>query len=132
MSEFTRVGVVGCGLMGSGMAGVWRSRRAQRSRVHFFNPVPVQRLVEAISTQLASESVTRQMTSFVEGVLGKTVVRARDRAGFVVNALLVPYPVSAVRTLESGVASAEGIDSTAAAVWCAAAPTRCGPCASST
>ncbi|MFJ2420501.1 3-hydroxyacyl-CoA dehydrogenase NAD-binding domain-containing protein [Streptomyces brevispora] len=100
--------------------------------MHFFDPVPVQRLVEVIPTQLASESVTRQMTAVAEGVLGKTVVRARDRAGFVVNALPVPSPVSAVRTLESGVASAEDIDSTAAAAWCSAAPTRCGPCASST
>ncbi|MFE7243020.1 3-hydroxybutyryl-CoA dehydrogenase [Streptomyces sp. NPDC057580] len=78
--------------------------------VHFFNPVPRQRLVEVIPTELTSPLVTDQVTSFAERVLGKTVVRARDRAGFVVNALLIPYLVSAVRMLESGVASAEDID----------------------
>lgn len=78
--------------------------------VHFFNPVPVQQLIEVIPTQLTSESVTEQVAVFGSDVLGKTVVRARDRAGFVVNALLVPYLVSAVRMLESGVASAEDID----------------------
>ncbi|MGW6460654.1 3-hydroxybutyryl-CoA dehydrogenase [Streptomyces sp. NPDC055078] len=78
--------------------------------VHFFNPVPVQRLVEIIPTQLTAPSVTDQVTAFAEARLGKTVVRARDRAGFVVNALLVPYLISAVRMLESGVASAEDID----------------------
>lgn len=78
--------------------------------IHFFNPVPVQRLVEVIPTQLTSPEVTEQVTAFVERTLGKTVVHARDRAGFVVNALLVPYLVSAVRMLEAGVASAEDID----------------------
>ncbi|GHG28523.1 3-hydroxybutyryl-CoA dehydrogenase [Streptomyces zaomyceticus] len=78
--------------------------------VHFFNPVPVQRLVEVIPTQLTAPEVTADVTAFIEGTLGKTVVLARDRAGFVVNALLVPYLVSAVRMLESGVASAEDID----------------------
>ncbi|MEU2506612.1 3-hydroxybutyryl-CoA dehydrogenase [Streptomyces sp. NPDC007863] len=78
--------------------------------VHFFNPVPVQRLVEVIPTQLTAPEVTADVTSFIERTLGKTVVLARDRAGFVVNALLVPYLVSAVRMLESGVASAEDID----------------------
>ncbi|MEU2509378.1 3-hydroxybutyryl-CoA dehydrogenase [Streptomyces sp. NPDC007863] len=78
--------------------------------VHFFNPVPVQRLVEVIPTQLTAPEVTADVTAFIERTLGKTVVLARDRAGFVVNALLVPYLVSAVRMLESGVASAEDID----------------------
>ena len=78
--------------------------------VHFFNPVPVQRLVEIIPTQLTAPEVTEQVTAFAEARLGKTVVLARDRAGFVVNALLIPYLVSAVRMLESGVASAEDID----------------------
>ncbi|MGW8762921.1 3-hydroxybutyryl-CoA dehydrogenase [Streptomyces sp. NPDC055815] len=78
--------------------------------VHFFNPVPVQRLIEVIPTQLTSPEVTDRVTTFAEAKLGKTVVRARDRAGFVVNALLIPYLVSAVRMLESGVASAEDID----------------------
>jgi 3-hydroxybutyryl-CoA dehydrogenase len=78
--------------------------------VHFFNPVPVQRLVEVIPTQLTATEVVDEVTAFVVQRLGKTVIRAKDRAGFVVNALLVPYLVSAVRMLESGVASAEDID----------------------
>ncbi|MFF0445994.1 3-hydroxybutyryl-CoA dehydrogenase [Streptomyces sp. NPDC004609] len=78
--------------------------------VHFFNPVPVQRLIEIIPTQLTTGSVTERVVAFAEDTLGKTAVRARDRAGFVVNALLVPYLVSAVRMLESGAASAEDID----------------------
>ncbi|WP_329236372.1 3-hydroxybutyryl-CoA dehydrogenase [Streptomyces sp. NBC_01460] len=79
--------------------------------VHFFNPVPVQRLVEVIPTELTAPEVAEAVTAFAEQGLGKTVVRAKDRAGFVVNALLVPYLVSAVRMLESGIASAEDIDS---------------------
>ncbi|MFE5858366.1 3-hydroxybutyryl-CoA dehydrogenase [Streptomyces sp. NPDC056500] len=78
--------------------------------VHFFNPVPVQRLVEIIPTQLTANAVTERVAAFATDTLGKTVVRARDRAGFVVNALLVPYLMSAVRMLESGVASVEDID----------------------
>ncbi|MFI6648068.1 3-hydroxybutyryl-CoA dehydrogenase [Streptomyces sp. NPDC050529] len=78
--------------------------------VHFFNPVPVQRLVEVIPTQLTAPEVVDEVTAFVGQRLGKTVIRAKDRAGFVVNALLVPYLVSAVRMLESGVASAEDMD----------------------
>lgn len=78
--------------------------------MHFFNPVPVQQLVELIPTQLTSEEVATRVTDFATQVLGKTVVRARDRSGFIVNALLVPYLISAVRMLESGFASAEDID----------------------
>ncbi|GAA2120803.1 3-hydroxybutyryl-CoA dehydrogenase [Kitasatospora saccharophila] len=78
--------------------------------VHFFNPVPVQRLVEIIPTQLTANAVVERTAAFAEQRLGKTVVRARDRSGFVVNALLVPYLLSAVRMLESGFASAEDID----------------------
>ncbi|MGW0935972.1 3-hydroxybutyryl-CoA dehydrogenase [Streptomyces sp. NPDC002666] len=79
--------------------------------IHFFNPVPVQRLVEVIPTELTASEVAEAVAAFAEQRLGKTVVRAKDRAGFVVNALLVPYLVSAVRMLESGIASAEDIDS---------------------
>lgn len=78
--------------------------------LHFFNPVPVQRLVEVVPTQLTADTVTEQVSAFAAERLGKTVVRARDRSGFVVNALLVPYLLSAVRMLESGFASAEDID----------------------
>ncbi|HKN99798.1 MAG TPA: 3-hydroxybutyryl-CoA dehydrogenase [Pseudonocardiaceae bacterium] len=78
--------------------------------VHFFNPVPVLKLVELIPSLLSSEETQRRADEFVTGVLGKTVVRSQDRAGFVVNALLIPYLLSAIRMFESGFASAEDID----------------------
>lgn len=78
--------------------------------VHFFNPVPVLRLVELVPSLLTSEETTRRAEAFVVDVLGKEVVRAQDRAGFVVNALLVPYLLAAVRMVESGTATAEDID----------------------
>lgn len=78
--------------------------------VHFFNPVPVQRLIEVIPTQLTADETVRRVSEFSTAVLGKTVVLARDRAGFVINALLVPYLVSAIRMLEAGVATADDID----------------------
>ncbi|MFE6699033.1 3-hydroxybutyryl-CoA dehydrogenase [Streptomyces sp. NPDC057718] len=78
--------------------------------IHFFNPVPVQPLIELIPTQLTATEVVDLTAAFAESLLGKTVIQAPDRAGFVVNALLVPYLLSAVRMLESGHASAEDID----------------------
>jgi 3-hydroxybutyryl-CoA dehydrogenase len=78
--------------------------------VHFFNPAPVQQLVEIIPSLLTSEQTTARVVDFAESVLGKTVVRAKDRAGFVVNALLIPYLLSAVRMFEAGHATAEDID----------------------
>ncbi|MGR7002203.1 3-hydroxybutyryl-CoA dehydrogenase [Yinghuangia aomiensis] len=78
--------------------------------MHFFNPVPVQRLVEVIPSLVTSDETTRRVEEFATALLGKTVIRSQDRAGFVVNALLVPYLLSAVRMLESGFASAEDID----------------------
>ena len=86
------------------------SRPEQVVGMHFFNPVPVQRLVELIPTQLTAAHVVTAVADFATGRLGKTVVQARDRSGFVVNALLIPYLISAVRMLESGFASAEDID----------------------
>ena len=77
---------------------------------HFFNPVPLLPLVEVTASLLTDERTARQAEEFIAGPLGKTVIRARDRAGFVVNALLVPYLMSAVRMVESGFASAEDID----------------------
>jgi 3-hydroxybutyryl-CoA dehydrogenase len=78
--------------------------------VHFFNPVPVLPLVELVpGLRTAPESLARARR-FVEERLGKQVVESPDRAGFVVNALLVPFVLSAVRMLESGFASAEDID----------------------
>ncbi|OEU86776.1 3-hydroxybutyryl-CoA dehydrogenase, partial [Streptomyces abyssalis] len=78
--------------------------------LHFFNPVPVLPLVELVPSLLTSEHTARRAESFVTQVLGKQVVRARDQSGFVVNALLVPYLLAAVRMVESGTASAEDVD----------------------
>jgi 3-hydroxybutyryl-CoA dehydrogenase len=78
--------------------------------VHFFNPVPVMPLVELVPSLATGATTVVRTTAFVTGLLGKEVVTARDRAGFVVNAMLVPYLLSAVRLLESGAASAEDID----------------------
>ncbi|MEJ8633001.1 3-hydroxybutyryl-CoA dehydrogenase [Streptomyces sp. MS2.AVA.5] len=78
--------------------------------LHFFNPVPVLPLVELVPSLLTAESTALRAQEFASEVLGKQVVRARDRAGFIVNALLVPYLLAAVRMVESGTASAEDID----------------------
>ena len=78
--------------------------------IHFFNPVPVLQLVELVSSLLTDPSVADRAEQLATGVLGKRVIRSPDRAGFVVNALLVPYLLSAVRMLESGFADAEEID----------------------
>ncbi|MGH3492055.1 MAG: 3-hydroxybutyryl-CoA dehydrogenase [Sciscionella sp.] len=78
--------------------------------IHFFNPVPVLKLVELIPSLLTSEDTAQVAAAFAGEVLGKTVIRSQDRAGFVVNALLIPYILSAIRMMESGFASAEDID----------------------
>lgn len=78
--------------------------------LHFFNPVPVMPLVEIVPSLRTSAETVETATEFVATVLGKQVITARDRAGFVVNALLVPYLLSAIRMLESGLASAGDID----------------------
>jgi 3-hydroxybutyryl-CoA dehydrogenase len=78
--------------------------------LHFFNPVPVMRLVELVSTVLTADDAIVGATEFAAGVLGKTVIRAKDRAGFVVNLLLVPYLLEGIRMYEAGYASAEDID----------------------
>ena len=78
--------------------------------VHFFNPVPVLPLVEIVESLLTSRDTLLAVTDFVEKRLNKQTIRSKDRAGFVVNALLIPYLLSAVRMLESGFASAEDID----------------------
>jgi 3-hydroxybutyryl-CoA dehydrogenase len=86
--------------------------------MHFFNPVPVLPLVEIVPSLLTSaETVTRAET-FASGWLGKHTVRSKDRAGFVVNALLIPYLLAAIRMVESGFASAEDVD-TAMVAGCA-------------
>ena len=78
--------------------------------MHFFNPVPVLPLVELVTTLMTSEDVSRRAEAFAYDVLGKQVVRSADRSGFVVNALLVPYLLSAVRMVESGFATVDDID----------------------
>ncbi|MGV9794590.1 3-hydroxybutyryl-CoA dehydrogenase [Gordonia sp. NPDC003422] len=78
--------------------------------VHFFNPVPVMPLVEIISTLVTTDETADAVTSYVRDTLGKTAVRAGDRSGFIVNALLIPYLCQAIRMLDSGYASAEDID----------------------
>jgi 3-hydroxybutyryl-CoA dehydrogenase len=78
--------------------------------MHFFNPVPVLALVELVPSLLTGESTVDRSERFATEVLGKRVIRSQDRAGFVVNALLIPYLLSAIRMLESGFATAEDID----------------------
>jgi 3-hydroxybutyryl-CoA dehydrogenase len=77
--------------------------------LHFFNPVPVMRLVEVVRTLGTSDEAFQAACAFGEKV-GKTVVRAKDTPGFVVNVLLVPYLLDAVRQLERGLATKEDID----------------------
>jgi 3-hydroxybutyryl-CoA dehydrogenase len=86
--------------------------------MHFFNPVPVLKLVEVISSLLTSPETTSRVHKYATDTLNKRVITSPDRAGFVVNALLIPYLLSAVRMLESGFASAEDID-TGMVVGCA-------------
>lgn len=78
--------------------------------LHFFNPVPVMALVELVTTPLTRTSVADRAAAFVKDQLGKTVIRAKDRGGFVVNLLLVPYLLGGIRLYEAGHASAEDID----------------------
>jgi 3-hydroxybutyryl-CoA dehydrogenase len=78
--------------------------------LHFFSPVPVLKLVELVSSLLTSDETTQAVQAFAEDVLDKRVIRSKDRAGFIVNALLIPYLLSAIRMLESGFATADDID----------------------
>jgi len=78
--------------------------------LHFFNPVPVMRLVELIPSIVTSADVADRAEDFMVDGLGKRVIRSQDRAGFIVNALFVPYVLAAIRMLESGFASADDID----------------------
>lgn len=78
--------------------------------IHFFNPVPVLRLVELVTSLLTSDETAARAAAFATDGLGKRVIRSKDRAGFVVNALLVPYLLSAIRMVESGFATADDVD----------------------
>ncbi|MEU0121962.1 3-hydroxybutyryl-CoA dehydrogenase [Streptomyces albidoflavus] len=86
------------------------SRPDQVIGIHFFNPAPVQSLVELIPALTTSEGTISRAQAVVEKLLGKHAIRAQDRSGFVVNALLIPYLLSAIRMFESGIASREDID----------------------
>jgi 3-hydroxybutyryl-CoA dehydrogenase len=77
--------------------------------LHFFNPVPVMRLVEIVRTITTSDETVETLREFSES-LGKTVVMAKDTPGFVVNRLLIPYLLNAIRCYESGLATIEDID----------------------
>jgi 3-hydroxybutyryl-CoA dehydrogenase len=78
--------------------------------MHFFNPVPVLPLVELIPSLLTSPETVERAQAFATERLGKRTVLSKDRAGFVVNALLIPYLLAAVRMVESGFASADDVD----------------------
>lgn len=78
--------------------------------IHFFNPVPVLKLVELVPSLMTAEATTERSRAFVQDDLGKHAIDCQDRAGFVVNALLIPFILSAIRMLESGFATAEDID----------------------
>ncbi len=77
--------------------------------MHFFNPVPVLPLLEMVRSFMTSEETYRAARAFGES-LGKTVIVAKDQPGFIVNALLVPYQLDAIRMYQDGIASAEDID----------------------
>jgi 3-hydroxybutyryl-CoA dehydrogenase len=86
------------------------SRPSQVIGIHFFNPVPVLPLVELVTSLLTSDATVAVAEHFAMEQLDKQVIRSQDRAGFIVNALLIPYILSSVRMLESGFATAEDID----------------------
>jgi 3-hydroxybutyryl-CoA dehydrogenase len=86
------------------------TRRPDRfAGLHFFNPVPVMKLVEVVRTIATSDETIETLLGFARS-LGKEPVLAKDNSGFIVNRLLVPYLLDAVRALEEGVGTAEDID----------------------
>jgi 3-hydroxybutyryl-CoA dehydrogenase len=84
-------------------------RAGQVVGLHFFNPVPLMKLVEVVRTILTEEPAARAATEWVRAV-GKTPVQAKDSTAFIVNRLLVPYLLDAIRVYEGGLASLEDID----------------------
>ena len=90
--------------------GIATQRPEQVVGIHFFNPVPVLRLAELVTSLLTSPETVDRASAFATEQLGKRVIHSKDRAGFVVNALLVPYILSAIRMMESGFATAKDID----------------------
>jgi 3-hydroxybutyryl-CoA dehydrogenase len=92
------------------LATATHGRAAHVLGLHFFNPVPVLKLVEIIPSLLTGPETVERVTAFATEQLDKHPINAPDRAGFTVNALLVPYLLSAIRMLEQGMATAEDID----------------------
>ncbi|MCB1247514.1 MAG: 3-hydroxybutyryl-CoA dehydrogenase [Acidimicrobiia bacterium] len=78
--------------------------------MHFFNPATVMPLVEVVATVMSADATVDRAAAFAGDALGKTVVRAKDRAGFIVNKLLCPYIFEAIRMYEEGFATREDID----------------------
>jgi len=85
-------------------------RAPQVLGLHFFNPVPVMALVEIVPSLLTAPEVTAAADRFARSQLGKETIVAPDRAGFTVNALLIPYLLAAIRMFEQGLATADDID----------------------
>jgi 3-hydroxybutyryl-CoA dehydrogenase len=92
--------------------------------IHFFNPVPVLKLVELVPSLMTADDTTERADAFATEALRKRVIRSTDRAGFVVNALLIPYLLSSIRMLESGSRPRR----TSTPAWSRAAATRWGRC----
>jgi 3-hydroxybutyryl-CoA dehydrogenase len=90
--------------------GMATQRPEQVVGIHFFNPVPVLKLVEVVTSLLTSAETKARADAFAHDQLDKVVIDSQDRAGFIVNSLLIPYILSAIRMLESGFASAADID----------------------
>lgn len=90
--------------------GAVSGRAGRVMGVHFFNPAPVMKLVELIPSLTTSPETLETIRAYVSDQLGKQPIDATDRAGFIVNSLLVPYLLSAIRMYEAGYASAEDID----------------------
>ncbi|WP_233289144.1 3-hydroxybutyryl-CoA dehydrogenase, partial [Kitasatospora sp. MBT63] len=90
--------------------GIATGRPSHVLGLHFFNPAPVMPLVELVASLHTDPTVLHRVGAFAEEVLGKHVIHSRDRAGFVVNALLVPYLLAAIRMAEAGHATAADID----------------------
>ena len=90
--------------------GAVTSRPQNVLGMHFFNPVPVLRLCELVKGERTSAEAMDRADTFATDRLGKVIIRSKDQAGFIVNALLVPYLLAAMRMHASGFASAEDID----------------------
>ena len=93
-----------------GLLGEASGRPDRVIGMHFFNPPPVMALLELTPSEATSEPTYELVRAFGTEILGKTCVRSRDEAGFIVNRLLIPYLYDAIRLFESGFASREDID----------------------